>query len=113
MLDDSVEVSIAASSDVVLSAPQSNQTLKYNSGTAKWVNSAVAIANVTNLQTTLDAKADATTTAIVVQWTGSAWPTYSTSTSRVRHFYSQDDVNASAPTGYNVHDLWFAHPEAS
>ena len=39
MLNDSVEVSIAAADDVVLSAPQNNQVLTYNSSTAKWVNS--------------------------------------------------------------------------
>lgn len=35
---DGEEVSIAAASDAVLSNPQNNQVLTYNSGTAKWVN---------------------------------------------------------------------------
>lgn len=113
MFGDDVEVSVAAAKDVVLSNPQNNHALTYNSGTAKWVNNALSTTSVSGLQTALDAKADASTSAIVVQWSGSAWPTYSTSTSRVRHFYSQDSQNATAPTGYNVHDLWFAHPEAA
>lgn len=38
MLGDEVEVSIQAAEDVVLSNPQNNQVLSYNSGTSKWVN---------------------------------------------------------------------------
>lgn len=60
MLNDSVEVSIAAADDVVLSAPQNNQVLTYNSSTFKWVNttpsSATTIAQVSGLQAALDSK---------------------------------------------------------
>ena len=49
MLGDNVEVSIAAADDVVLSNPQSNQTLSYNSGTAKWVNATPAPAAVSSV----------------------------------------------------------------
>lgn len=61
MLDDSIEVSISASSDTALSNPQNNQVLAYNALTAKWVNSVAAsgattIAGVTGLQAALDSK---------------------------------------------------------
>lgn len=46
-------------------------------------------------------------TPIVVQWTGSAWPTYSTDSSRVRLFFSLSDPAATAPTYYNANDVWF------
>lgn len=49
MLGDNVEVSIAAADDVVLSAPQNNQTLSYDSGTAKWVNATPAAALVSSV----------------------------------------------------------------
>jgi len=49
MLGDNVEVSIAAADDVVLSAPQNNQTLSYNSGTAKWVNATPPAALVSSV----------------------------------------------------------------
>lgn len=42
MLGDEIEVSIQAAEDVVLSNPQNNQVLRYNSGTSKWVNGAVS-----------------------------------------------------------------------
>ncbi len=40
MLDDTPEVSIAASQDVVLSGPQNKQVLTFQSSTAKWINAA-------------------------------------------------------------------------
>lgn len=49
MLDDQVEVSISAASDTALSNPQNNQTLTYNSGTAKWVNATPAASAVTSV----------------------------------------------------------------
>lgn len=42
MFDGDIEVSIAASDDVVLSNPQNNQVLSYDSGTLKWINSTMA-----------------------------------------------------------------------
>ncbi len=74
---------------------------------------ATTIAGISGLQTALDSKAPTATTAITVSWSGSTWPTYSTDPARIRHFYSQDDENATAPTGYNLHDVWFAHPEGN
>lgn len=49
MFGDGPEVSIAASDDVVLSNPQNNQTLHYNSGTSKWVNATPAAATVSSV----------------------------------------------------------------
>lgn len=63
MLDGDIEVSISAASDTILSNPQNNQVLAYNSGTAKWTNAtpssggATTIAQVSGLQAALDAKA--------------------------------------------------------
>lgn len=49
MLGDDIEVSIAASEDVVLSNPQNNQTLSYNSTTSKWINATLANASVSSV----------------------------------------------------------------
>jgi hypothetical protein len=51
---------------------------------------------------------------VAVQWnsTTDTWGTYDTSTARVRIFLSQDDIAATAPTYYNLKDLWFAHEDA-
>lgn len=62
MLDGDIEVSIQAATDTVLSNPQNNQVLAFNSSTAKWTNStptsgATTIAQVSGLQAALDAKA--------------------------------------------------------
>jgi len=66
-----------------------------------------AISDVTNLQTQLN------NMPVVVKWvTGTGWGTYSTSTSAVRYFHSQNDANATAPTYYSAYDMWFRHPEA-
>jgi len=66
-----------------------------------------AINDVTNLQTQLNSF------PVVVKWvTGTGWGTYSTSTSAVRYFHSQNDAAATAPTYYSAYDMWFRHPEA-
>lgn len=49
MLGDDIEVSIAAADDTVISNPQNNQTLSYNSGTSKWVNTTPASATVSSV----------------------------------------------------------------
>ena len=105
--------SIQGATDVFLSSPSNGQVLSYNSGTLKWVNAGLTTSDVGGLEGALDGKASTATTAVAVQWTGSAWPTYSTDPDRIRHFYSQDDENATTPTGYSAHDVWFAHPEGN
>lgn len=47
---------------------------------------------------------------LIVQY-NSGWPSYSTDPLQVRIFLSQHASGASAPTYYNVRDLWFAYPE--
>lgn len=49
MLEDNIEVSIAAASDAVLSNPQNSQTLLYNGTTNKWVNAATPSAPVSSV----------------------------------------------------------------
>ncbi len=132
--------SLSAASDVYFNSPTQSDVLKYDGTLHAWTNDAsgtagpagatgpmgptgpagstgpagaTTIAGVSGLQTALDSKAAAATTAIVVAWNGTAWPGYSTDPARIRHFYSQDDKDAPAPTGYSTHDVWFAHPEGN
>ena len=51
--------------------------------------------------------------AIVVQYTGTAWPSYSTDPTRVREFRSQAWADAPAPTHYNALDSWLAYYEVA
>lgn len=82
MFGDDVEVSIAAATDTVLSSPQNNQVLTYNSGTSKWINAAapggsVTVANLPAGTTLTVSKSGGTwparptsRTDIIVQWKG-------------------------------------------
>lgn len=59
-----------------------------------------------------DAAAPQSSTVVACIWNGSGWVTASggavpTSSSLIRHFHSQNDDAATAPTPYSDYDLWF------
>ena len=46
-------------------------------------------------------------TPIIVQYSGSTWPIYDTSSTRVRIFMSVNYPSAAAPVAYNANDIWY------